>query len=53
MWKQENNIHGEPSIVFMRRVEEDGHTFQEGSETITILTADHQYDKDIVEGKSL
>ncbi len=50
VYKTDDNAIGEAASIYMRRVEEDGHTFQEGSEPVLIITADQETDYNIVEG---
>ena len=44
---------GEPSVIYMRRVEEDGFTFPEESPEVEIMRADDPSDQNVAEGMSL
>lgn len=50
VWKTDDNAVGQPSSIYMRRVEEDGVTFVDGSETFLLMSATEPSDSNIVEG---
>ncbi len=50
-WKTDGNDVDQPSVIWIRRVEEDGFTFDEASPQVEIMRADEPSDVLVAEGQ--